>query len=366
MINSTSHFHGSDLETIEQVYNIQKDDIVSFADNVNPLGISPKLRETLSDRIDSIMTYPDREYTSLRNKIASYVKAQVQDIIVGNGATELISLFIQIIKPKKAMIVGPTYSEYEREVSLGGGCTLYYRLEEKNDFKIDIDALDKELNSDIDLLVICNPNNPTSTAISRPDMRRILDICKKKGIFVMVDETYVEFTEDIHNISSIPLTKHYNNIVILRGISKFFAAPGLRLGYAVCGNTDLIKEMNQRKNPWTINSLAAIAGEIMFTDEEYIAKTRHLISTERDRVYRLLMDCPDIKVYKPTANFVLVQILKDDINSMDIFEASVKKGYLIRDCSTFPFLSDRFFRFCFMTAKQNDSLLSILFESLSK
>ncbi|NLO08954.1 MAG: aminotransferase class I/II-fold pyridoxal phosphate-dependent enzyme [Clostridiales bacterium] len=360
MVRHSDHFHGSDLETIEKIYNIKKENIVSFAANVNPLGISPKLKETLSEQIDSIMSYPDREYASLRKKIAEYVNADIEDVIVGNGSTELISLFILIKHPKKALIVGPTYSEYEREVSLGGGCSLYYRLEEEDDFRIDIKSLDNELKSDVDLLVICNPNNPTSSAITRSDMRKILDICKKKGIFVMVDETYVEFTEDVQKITCVPLTRYYNNIVILRGISKFFAAPGLRLGYAVCGNGDLLKEMNQRKNPWTINSLAAIAGEIMFTDEDYISKTRRLISKERDRVCQILKECPNIKVFSPTANFVLIKILKDEVSSMDLFEAAIKKGYLIRDCSTFPFLDNKFIRFCFMKPEQNDALIEVL------
>lgn len=360
MIRHSDHFHGSDLETIEGRYGIKKENIVSFAANVNPLGISPKLRETLSERINSIMSYPDREYTSLREKIAAYVNADKEDIIVGNGSTELISLFIQIMHPKKALIVGPTYSEYEREVSLGGGCSFYYRLEEEKDFLIDIKSLDMELDTDVDLLVICNPNNPTSSAITRSDMRGILDICKKKGIFVMVDETYVEFTEDIQKITCVPLTRYYNNIVILRGISKFFAAPGLRLGYAICGNGDLLKEMSKRKNPWTINALAAIAGEIMFTDMEYISRTRQLISTERDRVCGILKGYPSIKLYLPTANFVLIKILKDGVSSMDLFEAAIQKGYLIRDCSTFPFLDNKFIRFCFMMPKENDALLDTL------
>jgi threonine-phosphate decarboxylase len=364
MVRHSDHFHGSDLETIEKVYNIKKENIVSFAANVNPLGISPKLKETLSEQIDSIMSYPDREYTSLRRKIAGYVNSDIEDIIVGNGSTELISLFIQIKHPKCALIVGPTYSEYEREVSLGGGCSLYYRLEEENDFRIDVKSLDNELTPDIDLLVICNPNNPTSSAITRSDMRKILDICKKKGIFVMVDETYVEFTEDIQKITCVPLTRYYNNIVILRGISKFFAAPGLRLGYAVCGNGDLLKEMNQRKNPWTINSLAAIAGEIMFTDENYISKTRMLISKERDRVCQLLSECPNIKVFSPTANFVLIKIIKEGVTSVDLFEAAIQKSYLIRDCSTFPFLDNKFIRFCFMKPEQNDALVNILLDCL--
>ncbi|MBH1941515.1 aminotransferase class I/II-fold pyridoxal phosphate-dependent enzyme [Mobilitalea sibirica] len=364
MIRHTDHFHGSDLETIEKVYGIKKEEIVSFSANVNPLGISPKLKATLSERIDAIMSYPDRDYTSLRNRIAEYIRAEADDIIVGNGSTELISLFIQIKHPKKALIVGPTYSEYEREVALGGGSTLYYRLEEENDFILDIPSLDKELTSDVELLVICNPNNPTSSAISRTDMRKILDICKKKGIFVMVDETYVEFAEDIRGITSAPLTNYYNNLIILRGISKFFAAPGLRLGYAICGNADLLKEMNQRKNPWTINSLAAIAGEIMFADEAYIKETRTLIANERKRICSILKTNKNVKCFNPIANFVLVKILKDDITSLDLFEAAIREGLMIRDCSTFPFLNNKYIRFCFMTPELNNKLLQVLLEVL--
>ncbi len=360
MIKHTDHFHGSDLETIEKIYKIKKEDIVSFSANVNPLGISPKLKETLAERIDAIMSYPDREYTSLRRKIAEYVHTELENIIVGNGSTELISLFIQIKHPKKALIVGPTYSEYEREVALGGGITRYYRLEEEKNFNLDIRTLESELTSDVDLLVICNPNNPTSSAITRNDMRKILDICKQKGIFIMVDETYVEFTEDVAKITSAPLTGYYNNIIILRGISKFFAAPGLRLGYAICGNGDLLKEMNQRKNPWTINSLAAIAGEIMFTDEEYIRDTRNLIAAERTRITGILASCKNIQSFSPTANFILIKILKEEVTSMDVFEAAIRKGLMIRDCSTFPFLNNKFIRFCFMQPHQNDALLAVL------
>lgn len=360
MIKHSDHFHGSDLETIEKIYGIKKEEIVSFSANVNPLGISPKLKETLSERIDAIMSYPDREYTSLRKRIAEYVHTDIENVIVGNGSTELISLFIQIKHPKKALIVGPTYSEYEREVALGGGITHYHRLEEEKNFILDIPTLEGELTSDVDLLIICNPNNPTSSAITRSDMRKILDICKQKGIFVMVDETYVEFTEDVAKITSAPLTGYYNNIIILRGISKFFAAPGLRLGYAICGNVDLLKEMNQRKNPWTINSLAAIAGEIMFADEEYIKDTRNLIATERDRICKKLATCKNVQYYPPTANFILVKILREDVTSMDLFEAAIRKGLMIRDCSTFPFLNNKFIRFCFMNPEINDVLLEVL------
>ena len=119
MIKQKEHFHGSDLEKIEKIYGVKRENITSFSANVNPLGISPKLRETLASHVDAITTYPDREYTSLRRCIADYVDAGPEQIIVGNGSTELISLIIQLNRPKKAMIIGPTYSEYEREIKLG-------------------------------------------------------------------------------------------------------------------------------------------------------------------------------------------------------------------------------------------------------
>lgn len=362
MIRHKDHFHGSDLEKIEQVYGIKKEDITSFSANVNPLGISPALRRTLSERIDAITAYPDRDYVSLRRCIADYVGTDPEHIIVGNGSTELISLFIQIEHPKKAVVIGPSYSEYEREISLGGGTTLYYPLREEDGFFLNTADFISHLKDDIDLLVLCNPNNPTSTCITKKSMRLILDACMQHGIYVMVDETYVEFADNMEQITSVPLTNYYNNLVILRGTSKFFAAPGLRLGYAVTGSHDLIKMINARKNPWTINSLAAIAGEIMFQDESYIQETKTLISSERRRMYGRFAARDDFRVYEPSGNFMLVKILRPQLTSQDLFDRTIRRGMMIRDCSTFPFLDDKYIRFCFMKPQENDRLVDCILE----
>lgn len=360
MIQHKDHFHGSDLEKIEQIYGIKKEEITSFSANVNPLGVSPLLRETLARHIDAITTYPDREYTSLRKCIAEYANTDYENIIMGNGSTELISLFIQIECPRKALIIGPTYSEYEREIALGGGTCLYYPLKEEQDFALDASDFTSHLNESIDLVVICNPNNPTSGSITRSTMRKILDVCKQNDIFVMVDETYVEFADNYSEITSIPLTAYYNNIVILRGTSKFFACPGLRLGYAVTGNRDLIKEINTRKNPWTINSLAAVSGEIMFRDSSYIVQTRTLISRERTRIYDILTADRRFKAYPPSGNFLLVRLQDDALSSGILFDRMIRQKMMIRDCSTFPFLDNKYIRFCFMTPEMNDKLISCL------
>lgn len=362
MITHKDHFHGSDLEKIEEVFHIDKNEIIRFSSNVNPLGISPLLRQGLVEQIDAISTYPDREYTSLRNCIAAYSNTLADNIIVGNGSTELISLFIQIEHPKKALVLGPTYSEYEREVTLGGGTTHYYPLREEQDFQLDIQHFTSKLNDSIDLLILCNPNNPTSTSITQEQMRRILDVCKEYDIFVMVDETYVEFSEQLEQITSVPLTRYYNNIIILRGTSKFFAAPGLRLGYAISGNQDLIQAMQQRKNPWTINSLAVVAGTLMFQDETYIQQTKSLISKEKQRIYHGLKESKNLYPYKPDANFMLLKIKDSSVTSGDLFAHAIKNKMMIRDCSTFPFLNDKFIRFCFMNPSENDALVHLLLE----
>lgn len=360
MIEHKDHFHGSDLEKIEQIYGIKKEEITSFSANVNPLGVSSLLRESLASHIDAITAYPDREYASLRKCIGTYLDADPGHIIMGNGSTELISLFIQIEHPQKALIIGPTYSEYEREIALGGGTCLYYPLKEEQNFALDAKDFTSQLNESIDLVVICNPNNPTSGAVSQNTMRKILDVCKQHDIFVMVDETYVEFADRVSEITSVPLAAYYNNIIILRGTSKFFAAPGLRLGYAVTGNQDLIKAINTRKNPWTINSLAVIAGEIMFRDSSYIAKTRKLIAGERSRIYERISKDSRFKPYPPSGNFMLVRLLDDALTSNALFDRAIREKMMIRDCSTFPFLDNKYIRFCFMTPEMNDKLLCCL------
>ena len=366
MLNHKDHFHGSDLEKIEEIYHIRKEDIVSYSANINPLGISGNLKASLSEHLDAISTYPDRDYKNLKKCISDYCGTLPQNVIVGNGSTELISLVIANIHPKRAMILGPSYSEYEREITLGGGHTLYYPLREERDFLLDVKDLCDHLTDKLDMLVLCNPNNPTSTSITYPQMRSILDACLQHGIFVMVDETYVEFTDPADRISSIKLTNYYTNLAVLRGTSKFFAAPGLRLGYAVTGNRDLVRQVSTRQNPWTISSLAEIAGCLMFRDEAYQKETRDLITGERARIYEEMSSWNSVKVYKPTANFMLIKILREDVDADMLFDHCIRKNMMIRNCSTFPFLNNKFFRFCFMNPADNDRLLEALRELLEK
>lgn len=358
------NFHGSDLEQISEYYGVPEDSIISFGANVNPLGLSASVQADLSSHLDIITRYPDREYRSLCNTIASYCGVSPHHIVVGNGATELISLLISLRAPKKALVIGPTYSEYERELALTGGTIEYYNLEASRSFALDMEHFLHSLNESVDLLILCNPNNPTSSALSIEELKRILSECRRLHIFVMIDETYVEFTSDMENISAVPLIGQYDNLMILRGVSKFFAAPGLRFGYGITSDSALLAAIKTHQNPWSLNSVAAYAGEKMLNDQNYIDKTRRLILSERERILKRLTQMPYLKAYPALANFIFVKITKPGLTASQVFEFCIRRHLMIRDCSSFQNLDGEFIRFCIMMPKDNNRLLDALEECL--
>ncbi len=217
MLNQKASFHGSDIEKIAEAYGIKKEEITNFSANVNPLGISPMLRKALAEHVDAIRTYPDRDYTGLRKAIAGYTGTDCQNIVVGNGATELISLLIRTVNPKKTLVIAPTYSEYEREIALNGGSCQYYALRETEKFVLDLGDFLGQLHPGVELLILCNPNNPTSSLVGRQEMEELLEACRKQGVFVLVDETYMEFVSHYERVTAVPLVERFENMAVLRG-----------------------------------------------------------------------------------------------------------------------------------------------------
>ena len=362
MNNQTTNpvFHGSDIEKISACYHIKKEAIVNFAGNVNPLGLPASVKEAVATHADLFSSYPDREYLSLRNVLSNYCDVPADYILPGNGSSELIALLIEARAPKHTLILGPTYSEYSRELTFSGSTQDYYPLQETSDFRPDLDDLFHTLSDGYDFLIICNPNNPTSSAIFRDELKELLAFCKRKNIFVMIDETYVEFAPDISAITAVPLTKQFSNLMVLRGVSKFYAAPGMRFGYGITGNSEFLKTMREKQIPWSLNSLGAFAGEMLFQDHDYYQQTRNLILSERQKMYETIKKLPTFKIYPAYANFLLVKILKDGITSFDVFERCIQKGLMIRDCSSFQCLEGEYVRFCIQMPEENQRLLDLL------
>ncbi|MGL5348348.1 MAG: pyridoxal phosphate-dependent aminotransferase, partial [Peptostreptococcaceae bacterium] len=225
--------HGANLYDLSSKYGFSKEEFMDFSSNINPLGTSKLAKQHIIDNIDMVSIYPDPEYINLKKSISSYCKCSEKNIILGSGATELISSFIETINPKCALLLSPAYSEYEKELKkINCNITKYFSLKEKN-FKIDVSELIHNINeNNYELIIICNPNNPTGFTFSKIEIEKIL---QSTNAFVMVDETYIEFT-DIDTYSSTSLVDNYLNLFVIRGTSKFFSTPGIRLGYGLIGN----------------------------------------------------------------------------------------------------------------------------------
>ena len=193
-MSSIFHAHGGDLDAIERQYKIPKSEIIDFSGNINPLGFPKSVKNAIAENIDIVSMYPDKNYTALKKSIANYTNADFKNISVGNGSTELISVFIKSVNAKKAVILGPAYSEYENELKISNSNFEYFPLKEEYEFNINVDSLIKFLTPDIDLFIACNPNNPTGTAINIEQLDKILCHCKTNNTFVIIYEKYIEFS----------------------------------------------------------------------------------------------------------------------------------------------------------------------------
>ena len=341
---------------------IEQYETVLFNANLNPKGIPESVTQAIKENISSIVKYPDIYYNKLKTAVSSYVGAPLENIVMGNGSTDLLKLYGALLLPKKALLLTPGPSEFENVLSAYNVELSFYDLKEEDDFKLDMDDLISQLTDDLDLIIIANPNNPTSKKIELADIRKLTEACKEKNIFLIIDEMYIEFLDDYKEYTAVPLTEEFDNISVIRSVSKFFAVPGLRFAYAIMNNPEHkeIIDLTTTKN--NIASLTAIAITDMFKDEEYITESQSMIHTERSLVYLAMSTSKTIKLIKPDANFMLVKLLKDDLSSSDVAMHCNQRGIIIRKCDDIRGLSDKFIRFCFMNPKQNDLMVNTILE----
>ena len=348
------HSHGADLYDLETKYQWRADDIRDFSSNINPLGPSPKALTYFRDHLAALSRYPDPEYRKLREAIGRYVHASADDVLLGSGTSQLIQAYIAYMKPKKALLNSPCYSEYERELEKNRAHIVEYTLDYHANFKIDVDDVIRIIREEgIDLYVLTNPNNPTGSILTRVDIERILD---ETDAHMLVDETYIEFT-DRGVYSAAALATQRKDLFVVRGTSKFFATPGIRLGYGLTGNPHIKNALAETLSMWGINVAAEIMGRIMFSDESYRAKTYHLVQEEKEKLCAGLEAIDSLKVFPSYGNFVLVKIKDRSHTAKELREALMDKKLIIRDCTSFRNLDSRFFRFCILDEKSNDALL---------
>lgn len=346
--------HGANLFDLSSKLGIKKSEILDFSSNINPFGASKKAKKSVMDNIDMVSIYPDPEYKELKSVISEYCNCKPYNILLGSGATDLISAFIDTINPKKALLVSPAYSEYEKELDKIGCNIVKYFAKKESEFKINVNNLRKEIRvGNYDLVIICNPNNPTGFAFDKEEIKELL---RETKAFFMIDETYIEFT-DTKKYSSTHLIDEHKNLFIIRGTSKFFSTPGIRLGYGLISNKEIQNKILEKLDLWNINIFATLMGEIMFKDYEYIDSTIAHMSEERKYLDNELRKISGINVYESHGNFILCEIKESDMTAGKLYDMLLKEGIVIRNCSSFEGLSDKFFRVCILKHEENELLI---------
>lgn len=350
--------HGGNIKEISRNYNIDCSEIVDFSANINPLGMPDSVKKCIIGNLDEIEKYPDISYFDLKRVISEYENSRIgeniissENIILGNGAAEVIYSVVRGINPHKIMILAPTFSEYEEAVSSISKEVVLYNLKEENDFKLTDDIL-KEINKDINMIFICNPNNPTGSIVSKELLIKILDRAESTDTVVVIDESFLDFLKD--DLSMISFIYEYENLVIIKSLTKFFALPGLRIGYGLCSSRELSKKVSQMAPAWNINILADVCARVCLKDKKYIDETVDFMEKERNYLYNELKKVNYLKVYEPSVNFIFFKINRN----IDLKEELLKKNILIRSCSNYHNLDKRYFRIAVRTHEENIKILN--------
>lgn len=354
--------HGANLYDLSKKYGFSKDDFLDFSSNINPFGASQLAKENIINNINQVSIYPDPSYVNLKASISGYCNCSTENIVLGSGATELISSFIETINPKKALLLSPAYSEYEKELKKAGCIIEKYYSKPENNFKIEVRKLIETINSNkYDLVIICNPNNPTGFAFNCNEISLLLESISS---FVMIDETYIEFTNTTE-FSSTNLVDNFSNLFVIRGTSKFFSTPGIRLGYGLISNTKIRDNINAHLDLWNVNIFASLMGEVMFKDLNFINNTIDVMTNQRNLLINELSKFNDLNIYNSQGNFILCKIKNKNITANELREKLIPHRIIIRDCSSFDGLDEYFFRVCILKPEDNLLLLDKLKEILN-
>ncbi len=337
-----------------------------FSGPINFLGPSPKAVEAIKQCAKLIRFYPDPNPVEFKAEVAKYVGHGVEEenIILGNGSIELIYAITEILpRGFNAVIPVPSFSEYEKAALRVGSKPVFVQLPEN--FALETEKIKKAVTSDTKIMCICNPHSPSGTLYSKEALLDLVDFCHRKDIIFSVDENYIEFAEKGQDITLAGLVEEYENLFVIRSVTKFYGMPGIRLGYGMAAR-NLIDKLETVRLPWSINGLAGVATLAAFNDTEFIQNTKQIIAKERAQLTKNLNGIEGLHVYPSVTNFVLVKILNRKITSTKLKDLLAKEHILIRDCCTFVGLDDSYFRVTVRSAEDNQKLVETLKQILSK
>jgi threonine-phosphate decarboxylase len=352
---SRTYDHGGNLFDIARQLGAEPSSIIDFSASINPLGISPLVKDAIICAVDSLVHYPDNSHSELKQALAAYHDLSTANIVIGNGSTEIIYHLPAVLPGSRALLIAPCFNEYVRALVQKNWETRHFILTPENNFSIDLAALEQALAGGYDSLYLCNPGNPNGTLYSLPTIEKIYSLCIASGTFLVLDEAFMDFCEDSSAKHDIVTG---DNSIILRSMTKFFGIPGLRLGYALSGTT-MAERLDATGGPWSVNTLAMTAGVAALQDTGHNQRTADYIRQERSRFSKRLSELKQLRIYPSSANFILAEIT-DGMTARELQGRLMQQNLLIRDCANFVGLTPQFFRVAVRTREENEQLVGAL------
>ncbi len=351
--------HGGDVWGFSRKNNIPLESVLDFSAPTNYLGPSPKAIEAIEKSSKLIKFYPDPNPKELKKQLAEYVGAiEPENIITGNGSIELIYMLPEFLSPNpKGIIPVPSFTEYEKAILRVHGDPVFVKL--SDDFSLNIEDIKKAATEDTKIVYVCNPHSPSGTLYDKETILKLVDFCHENDIVVAIDENYVEFVSSSRFFTMAPYVEKYDNLFVIRSVTKFYGMPGIRFGYGIAAK-NFVGALEEVGMPWNINSLAVFATMAALKDLDFIEKTKRSIKENKAQLSKMLKEIDSFRVFPSETNFLLVKILKKKITSTRLREEMAKQGMLIRDCCTFVGLDDSYFRVTVRSAEENFKLVNTL------
>lgn len=327
-------------------------DVIDFSVNTNPLGTPESVKRAVQESVAKIEHYPDVRCEALREAISRFEQVNMEEILCGNGAAELFFAAVQAVWPQKALVIAPSFSEYEEALRSVGAEVEYYYLCEEDNFQIREDYVDK-LSEEIDMIFLCNPNNPTGVLLERKFILEVLKRCKEKNSLFVLDECFVDFVEEPENHTIKDMLKEYPNLFLLKAFTKRYAMAGVRLGYGLSSNQRLLEKIQHCGQPWAVSTVAQKAGIAALKEEEYVKRSMDYVHAQRKKLIKNLT-LLGYKTFDSKANYIFFQ------GEEGLYEKCLEKGILIRDCSNYYGLKKGYYRVAVKLQEENEKLLEVL------
>lgn len=337
---------------------------LDFSANINPLGMPDSVKEAIREHLEEAVHYPEPDAPRLKHAIAEHYGVPVEQVILGNGASELFYLFFYTMRPKHVLIPVPSFSEYERSAQAAGAEPILFSLQSEQEFSLDWEKLKQEIVK-ADCLILGNPNNPTGRLIQRNRMEELAQLCETCGCWLMVDESFLDFREDMGTYTMRHLVEQYPRLLVVQSMTKFYAIPGLRLGFGVA-DAKLRRRMEQGKDVWNVNLLAQYAGLAALSDLGHAKRSRRWLLEEQAFLAGAMREFSAVEIFEPTVNFLLVKC-RDALLAQKVLKGMKARGILLRDCGNYPGLeSGEYLRMAIRSHEENLRLVQAWKEILGE